>query len=66
MNAKVVDLKAERQRRRQKTGWSLAEIEQRVAERRAANKRAGRAEPDELASGADMKQLAENPDDDQE
>ena len=66
MNAKVIDLKAERQRKRQKTGWSLAEIEKRIAERRAANNRASRNEPDELASGPDMKQFVEHPDENQE
>lgn len=62
----VTNLKKARHRKRQKTGWTIEEIERRAAEERAAYKELGDAEPDALASGGNMDEIPEEPEDDEE
>lgn len=64
MPEKVTDLKKVRQDKRQKTGWTTAEIKKRAAEERAKYKELAADEPDALASGGDMENILEESDDD--
>lgn len=63
---KISDLARARQDKRQKTGWTMAEIKKRAAEERAAYKQLAENEPDELASGRDMDNILKERDDDEE
>ena len=66
MASKVIDLQQERRRKRDRTGWTLAEIRERAAKRAAANRELEKDEPPNLASGKDMKSIADEIDDDDE
>ena len=66
MTDKVTDLQKARKCKRQKTGWTTEEIKKRAAEERAAYKGLAENEPDALASGGDMSNIWEEPDDDEE
>lgn len=66
MSEKVIDLQKTRQDKRQKTGWTTAEIKKRAAQDRAAYKELTENEPDALASGGDMSKILEESDDDKE
>jgi len=65
MTKKVTDLKKARQKKRDKTGWTLEEIKKRAAEERAAYKKLAEEEPDALASGGDMSKILEESDNDE-
>ncbi len=66
MPEKVTDIKKARQRKRQKTGWTTAEIQKRTVEERAAYKKLAQNEPDALASGGNMTKILDESDDDKE
>ena len=63
MAEKITDLNKVRQEKRQKSGWSIDEIRARAAQERALYKGLGQSEPDELASGGDMKKILEDAED---
>lgn len=65
MPPNLTNLQDARQKKRKKNGWSLSEIEKRAAEERALYKKLAKNEPDELASGGDMKKILEESDDEQ-
>ena len=62
----VADIQKARQDKRQKQGWSEAEIKQRAAQERAKYKKFSEDEPDALASGGDMSNILEESDDKEE
>jgi len=66
MATKVIDLQQERRNKRARTGWTMAEIRERAARRAAANRELEKDEPANLASGKDMKSIADETDDDDE
>lgn len=53
----IFSIKAMREARRNRTGWSLDEIAKRLKEERALYRQIGGKEPDVLASGGDMKKI---------
>ncbi len=59
---KVTDLQQERRKKRQKSGWSLAEIAERAAQERSLYKKLGHVEPENWAAGGDMKKILEDSD----
>jgi ribosome-binding protein aMBF1 (putative translation factor) len=59
---KVADLQQARRKKRQKTGWSIAEIAKRAAEERDLFKKLGHEEPTNWAAGGDMKKILEDAD----
>lgn len=63
---KVTDIQKERQDKRQKTGWSEAEIKKRAEQERARYKRLAENEPDALDSGGDMSKILEESTDEEE
>ena len=66
MTKKLTDLQQARQNKRQKTGWTAEEIKKRAAEERAAYEKLAENEPDALASGGDMSNILEEPDNDED
>lgn len=54
---KVVDLQQVRRKKRDRTGWTMAEIRASAAKRAAANRQLEKDEPPNLASGGDMKTI---------
>lgn len=66
MSKKIANLQKIRQAKRQKTGWTAAEIKKRAAQERAAFKKLTENEPDALASGGDMANILEEKNDDEE
>lgn len=66
MRKKIVDLQQARQAKRQKTGWTTAELKKCAAQERAAYKKLTKNEPDGLASGGDMTKILEEQNDDKE
>jgi len=66
MATKVIDLQQERRNKRARTGWTMAEIRERAARRAAANRELEKDEPANLASGKDMKSIADETEDDDE
>ncbi len=63
MSKKIIDLTEVLQEKRQKSGWTIEEIRARAAQERALYKGLGENEPDELASGGDMKKILEETED---
>lgn len=63
MSKKIINLTEVRQEKRQKSGWTIEEIRTRAAQERALYKGLGQSEPDELASGGDMKKILEEAED---
>jgi hypothetical protein len=59
ISKKIIKLDDARQKKRGKTGWSLAEIEQRAIQEREAYKKLAQHEPDNLVSGGDMSNIAQ-------
>lgn len=66
MTSKVIDLQQKRREKRSKTGLTIAEIRQRAARRATINRTIERHEPDNLASGKDMKEILNEVEDDGE
>jgi hypothetical protein len=66
MASKVINIQDARRKKREKTGWTLAEIRERAAQRAAINRTLERHEPAELASGEHMNSTPEQPEDDDE
>lgn len=64
MSKKVINLTEVRQKNRQKSGWTIEEIRERAAQERALYKGLAENEPDDLASGGDMKKILEEKGDD--
>lgn len=63
MADKIIDFTKAKQEQRQQRGWTLEEIRARAAQERALYRGLGQAEPDNLASGGDMKKILEDSDD---
>ncbi len=66
MTEKLTDIQKARHDKRQKTGWTVEEIKKRAAQERARYKNLTKNEPDTLASGGDMSNIAKEKDDDEE
>lgn len=66
MASKVIDLQQARRAKRAKTGWTIAEIKERAAHRAATNHALEQNEPPNLASGKDMRNIATEPDNENE
>lgn len=66
MASKVTNLQEARRAKRDKTGWTVAELKERAARRAATNRALEQHEPPNLASGKDMHTVASEQDDEDE
>ncbi|HED16755.1 MAG TPA: hypothetical protein ENI64_08100 [Gammaproteobacteria bacterium] len=66
MPDKISDIQKARQEKRQKTGWTHAEIKKRAAEERKAYAKLAENEPDAFASGGDMANIMGDKSDDED
>ena len=64
MNGNITDIEQAKAKKRQETGWSLEEIREGIQKQRKAYKGLGDKEPDNLASGGDMKNILDEKEED--
>ncbi len=63
---RVADLQRVRRQKRNRTGWTMAEIRESAAKRAAANRELERDEPANLASGGDMAAILDDNENDED